>query len=126
MSDLAFIGPGGRTRRTKPLLRTMLGDVLRRNRLEQQRTLADVARAARISMPYLSELERGRKEASSEVLASVCDALRIELSDVLTEVGRDLAKDRADRVPVIKLGAMHHRHDASQARRSGDVVLMAA
>ncbi len=126
MSDLAFIGPGGRTRRPKPLLRTMLGDVLRRNRLEQRRTLADVARAARISMPYLSELERGRKEASSEVLAAVCDALRIELSDVLTEVGRDLARDRADRVRVVKLGAMHHRGSASQARRPGDVVLMAA
>ena len=47
-----------------PLLRTMVGDVLRRIRLEQRRTLADVARAARVSMPYLSELERGRKEAS--------------------------------------------------------------
>jgi transcriptional regulator with XRE-family HTH domain len=125
MSDLAFIGPGGRARRTRPLLRTMLGDVLRRNRLEQGRTLADVARAGRISMPYLSELERGRKEASSEVLAAVCDALRIELSDVLTEVGHDLAKE-ADRVSVVRSQAARRRHDVPQARRSGDVMLMAA
>jgi transcriptional regulator with XRE-family HTH domain len=124
MSDLAFIGPGGRAPRTRPLLRTMLGDVLRRNRLEQGRTLADVARAARISMPYLSELERGRKEASSEVLAVVCDALRIELSDVLTEVGHDLAN--ADRVSVVRSQAARRRHDVPQTRRSGDVMLMAA
>jgi DNA-binding XRE family transcriptional regulator len=130
MADLAFIGPGGRRQRPKPLLRTMLGDVLRRNRLEQGRTLADVARAARISMPYLSELERGRKEASSEVIAAVCDALRIELSDVLTEVGRDLANERA--MPVMRLGmgmgmgAAQRHHNSPSARRSGDVVCLAA
>ena len=77
--------------RPRPLLRTMLGDVLRRTRLEQDRTLADVARAARVSMPYLSEVERGRKEASSEILAAICAALRIDLADLLAEVGSDLA-----------------------------------
>ena len=71
--------------------------MLRRSRLEQRRTLADVARDARVSVPYLSEVERGRKEASSEVLAAVCDALRIELSDLLAEVGRDLAERTAPR-----------------------------
>jgi|SRR5271165_384976 len=76
---------------SRPLLRTTLGDVLRRTRLGQGRTLADVARAARISMQYLSELERGRKEASSEILAAICDALEVDLPDVLAEVGRDLA-----------------------------------
>ena len=80
---------GPRQRRSRPLLRTMLGDVLRRTRRAQGRTLADVSRAARVSMPYLSELERGRKEASSEVLAAICDALRIDLSDLLAEVARD-------------------------------------
>ena len=85
-----------------PLLRTMVGDVLRRIRLEQRRTLADVARAARVSMPYLSELERGRKEASSEVLAAICAALRLDLSDLLAEVGRDLADQR--QAQVIRLG----------------------
>lgn len=76
---------------SRPLLRTTLGDVLRRIRLDQGRTLADVAAAGRISMQYLSELERGRKEASSEILAAICDALEVDLPDVLTEVGRDLA-----------------------------------
>jgi XRE family transcriptional regulator, stress-response regulator len=106
MSDVVYIGPGGRDRRRRPLLRTLVGDVLRRNRLEQRRTLADVARDARVSMPYLSEIERGRKEASSEVLSAVCAALRMELSDLLAEVRHDLVKDRAnlrkDRAEFVK------------------------
>jgi transcriptional regulator with XRE-family HTH domain len=76
----------------QPLLRTMFGEVLRRIRLEQGRTLADVARAAKVSMPYLSELERGRKEASSEILAAICAALGIDLSDLLAEARRDLVQ----------------------------------
>jgi transcriptional regulator with XRE-family HTH domain len=79
--------------------------VLRRVRLAQRRTLADVAEVARVSVPYLSEVERGRKEASSEVLAAICEALRIHLSEVLTEVGRDLAADRAHHAPVVPLDA---------------------
>jgi transcriptional regulator with XRE-family HTH domain len=114
--------------RSKPLLRTLLGDVLRRARHRQRRTLADVARAARVSMPYLSELERGRKEASSEVLAAVCDALRVELSDVLAEVGRELAAERARRLLADRVAAERARHeqfpvvvplDAVRARRAG-------
>src|SRR6185503_5422444 len=100
MSDLAYLGPGGRDGRRRPLLRKLVGDVLRRNRLEQRRTLADVARAARVSMPYLSEIERGRKEASSEVLSAVCGALSLELSELLAAVGRDLAQDRAPAAPA--------------------------
>ncbi|HXW43560.1 MAG TPA: helix-turn-helix transcriptional regulator, partial [Streptosporangiaceae bacterium] len=72
--------------------------------LEQGRTLADVARAARVSMPYLSELERGRKEASSEILAAICDALRIELSDLLARIGSDLSGDRARKASAFRLG----------------------
>jgi len=100
MRNSVLVGPGGRQARPKPLLRTTLGQILRRARREQGRTLADVARAARVSMPYLSELERGRKEASSEVLAAVCDALRIELSDLLAEAGRRLADERARRALI--------------------------
>jgi transcriptional regulator with XRE-family HTH domain len=100
MRDSVLIGPGGHPMRPKPLLRTTLGQILRRARREQGRTLADVARAARVSMPYLSELERGRKEASSEVLAAVCEALRIELSDLLAEAGRHLADERARRALI--------------------------
>jgi transcriptional regulator with XRE-family HTH domain len=99
-------GPG---RRSRPLLRTILGDALRRARLEQRRTLADVARAAKVSLPYLSEVERGRKEASSEVLAAICESLRIDLSDVLAEVGRTLAGARTWRDRTARLDAIGDR-----------------
>ena len=112
------------SRRPRPLLRTTLGEVLRRTRLEQGRTLSDVAHAARVSMPYLSEVERGRKEASSEVLAAVCEALRIELSDVLTEVGRDLAQERARLLRFERPARQHHI--SPPVRRSGDTLLLAA
>ena len=116
MRDSVLIGPGGHPTRPKPLLRTTLGQILRRARREQGRTLADVARAARVSMPYLSELERGRKEASSEVLAAVCEALRIELSDLLAEAGRDLADERARRA-LIEERARRRRERAGELPR---------
>lgn len=67
-------------------LRELLGATLRRRRLAQGRTLRQVAAPAGISLTYLSEIERGRKEPSSEVLVAVCDALGAVLSDVLFEV----------------------------------------
>lgn len=70
------------------LLRDALGETLRDARTRQNRTLRDVSTAANVSLGYLSEVERGRKEASSELLASICDALDVELSDVLTTVSR--------------------------------------
>ncbi|MER5459109.1 helix-turn-helix transcriptional regulator [Streptomyces sp. NPDC002668] len=76
----------------EPLWRHVVGDVLRRERLAQERTLKDVADAARISMPYLSELERGRKEASSEVLAAAARALGLGLADVLALAHGELAR----------------------------------
>jgi len=126
MPGPAVIGPRDRERRSRPLLRTMLGDVLRRTRLEQGRTLADVARVARVSMPYLSELERGRKEASSEVLAAICDALRIELSDLLAGVERKLVDDRARRAPVVRLRTAPYPRVSPQAGVPGDVVCLLA
>lgn len=73
------------------LLRTLLGDALRRERLDQGRTLRDVSAAARVSLGYLSEVERGQKEASSELLASICRALEVRLAEVLGEVSADLS-----------------------------------
>ncbi|MGA4843695.1 helix-turn-helix domain-containing protein [Streptomyces sp. G45] len=78
----------------EPLLRDLVGDVLRRERLAQERTLKDVADAARISVPYLSEVERGRKEASSEVLAAAAHALGLGLADLLALAQRELAAAR--------------------------------
>ncbi|MEU3086049.1 helix-turn-helix domain-containing protein [Streptomyces massasporeus] len=76
----------------EPLWRDLVGDVLRRERLAQERTLKDVADEARISMPYLSEVERGRKEASSEVLAAAAHALGLGLGDLLTRAQGELTR----------------------------------
>lgn len=67
----------------EPGLRTVIGEVLRDERHRQERTLADVAREAAVSLPYLSEVERGRKEVSSELLHAVCVALDLTLVQVL-------------------------------------------
>ncbi|WP_039825763.1 helix-turn-helix domain-containing protein, partial [Nocardia testacea] len=64
------------------LLREAIGDSLRRARLAQSRTLREVSTSARVSLGYLSEVERGRKEASSELLAAICEALDVPLSRV--------------------------------------------
>lgn len=76
----------------EPLWRDVVGDVLRRERLAQKRTLKDVAEAARISVPYLSEVERGRKEASSEVLGAAARSLGLGLADVLSLAQGELAR----------------------------------
>ncbi|MBO1332993.1 helix-turn-helix domain-containing protein [Streptomyces sp. VRA16 Mangrove soil] len=76
----------------EPLWRHVVGDVLRRRRRAQGRTLQDVADVAGISMPYLSEVERGRKEASSEMLAAVAGALGLGLVDVLALAQGELAR----------------------------------
>lgn len=68
------------------LLRHAIGATLRRIRLDRSLTLRTVADEARISMPYLSEIERGRKEASSEILAVICRALDMTVLDLLHEV----------------------------------------
>ncbi len=73
------------------VLRQHLGDELRRQRQQQGRTLRQVSASARVSLGYLSEIERGQKEASSELLASICGALEIPLSQVLRNVGDDIA-----------------------------------
>ena len=73
------------------LLRRLLGDVLRRQRQRQGRTLREVSSSARVSLGYLSEVERGQKEASSELLSSICDALELRMSELLREVSDELA-----------------------------------
>jgi transcriptional regulator with XRE-family HTH domain len=72
-------------------LREAVGGALRRRRLAQGRTLREVAEAAGVSLTYLSEVERGRKEASSEVLEAVCAALRLGLAELFFEVAETLA-----------------------------------
>jgi transcriptional regulator with XRE-family HTH domain len=73
------------------LVRRLLGDVLRQQRQRQGRSLRDVSAEARVSMGYISEIERGQKEASSECLAAICAALDVPLSIVLAEVSAEMA-----------------------------------
>jgi len=82
-----------------PLVREVIGDVLREARRTQGRTLREVSDSARVSLGYLSEVERGRKEPSSELLHAICDALDVPLSSVLTDAGERMASEErtADR-----------------------------
>ncbi|WP_432836288.1 helix-turn-helix domain-containing protein [Dactylosporangium sp. CA-092794] len=73
------------------LLRRVIGDALRARRQAQHRTLRQVSTAANVSLGYLSEIERGQKEASSELLAAICEALGAALSEVLRDVSDTLA-----------------------------------
>jgi XRE family transcriptional regulator, stress-response regulator len=83
------------------LLRHLLGDVLRRLRLRQGRTLREVSAAARVSLGYLSEVERGQKEASSELLSAICEALGTPLSQVFREVSDNFALAELQNEPVL-------------------------
>jgi transcriptional regulator with XRE-family HTH domain len=97
------------------LLRHFLGDALRRLRLRQGRTLREVSAAARVSLGYLSEVERGQKEASSELLASICGALGAPLSQVLREVSDNFALAELQNEPVLTGAREPARQDAVAA-----------
>ena len=126
--------------RPEPLLRRLVGSAFRRRRGAQGRPLADVAGEARISIAYLSEIERGRKEPSSEVLVAVCRALDMRLADLLTEVSTELraadARAVADARGVADVRQLTSRAErpavlaegpaGSSGRRSGDAYLSVA
>lgn len=97
------------------LVREAIGEVLRRHRVEQGRTLREVSQAAAVSLGYLSEVERGKKEPSSELLASICLALRIPLAQLFVEVSRELIAAEAAR--AVSVGA-----HGSPAAPAGTVV----
>ena len=82
------------------LFRRLLGDVLRAKRMQRGMTLRDVSAEARVSLGYISEIERGQKEASSELLSSLCAALDVPLSDVLQDVSSLVAVEEAASVSV--------------------------
>ena len=88
-----------------PLLRTVLGTQLRRYRQEQGRTLREVSRAAQVSLGYLSEIERGQKEPSSELLAAICEALAVPLSHVLLAASADVALHEVTGATVLAIPA---------------------
>ena len=88
-SDLAEPATVARTRPV--LVRDLIGETLREERVAQGRTLREVSKGARVSLGYLSEVERGQKEASSELLAAICAALNLPLSVALNVVSEKMA-----------------------------------
>jgi transcriptional regulator with XRE-family HTH domain len=82
------------------ILRRVVGEQLRRLRQDQGRTLRDVSSAARVSLGYLSEIERGQKEPSSELLAAICAALGVPLSSLLRSVSDEVAALEAAQAAV--------------------------
>ncbi|WGL50938.1 helix-turn-helix transcriptional regulator [Nocardioides sp. BP30] len=97
------------------LFRRLLGDVLRAQRVERGMTLREVSAGARVSLGYISEIERGQKEASSELLASLCSAMDVSLATVLREVSDAVAIEEAATLPT-----------RIPVRTAGDVVASAA
>jgi len=95
------------------LLREVIGDVLRRARMTQGRTLREVSDSARVSLGYLSEVERGRKEASSELLGAICGALEVPLSQVLSDAGEEMAGQERAAAPALTRSAAGPNIDAT-------------
>jgi transcriptional regulator with XRE-family HTH domain len=83
------------------LLRTHIGSTLRSARVAQGRTLREVAKSARVSLGYLSEVERGQKEASSELLNSICSALNLSLSSLLIDVAHQIKVSTSPTLTVV-------------------------
>ena len=89
------------------LFRASLGDVLRAERMRQGMTLRELSSSARVSLGYISEIERGQKEASSELLSALCEALDVPLSGVLREVSDHVAiEELALEAPVVRGGVV--------------------
>ncbi len=84
------------------LLREAIGGSLRRARTARRRTLRDVSRRARVSLGYLSEVERGRKEPSSELLAAICEALDVALPDLLSEAAETISAAMAEEMVSLR------------------------
>jgi transcriptional regulator with XRE-family HTH domain len=87
------------------LLRTHIGSVLRDARVSQGRTLRDVAASANISLGYLSEVERGQKEASSELLNAICLALNLSLIHVIATVQSSIERAETPTLTVVDANA---------------------
>ena len=116
------------------IFRRLLGEVLRAHRMRRGFTLRQVSADARVSLGYISEIERGQKEASSELLASICAALDVPLSEVLSDVSDAVALEEAalamqleDVTVTTPLNTTSIQGPQSgSGPRSGDVVASAA
>ena len=111
------------------IFRRLLGEVLRDQRMRQGRTLRQVSGDARVSLGYISEIERGQKEASSELLASICAALDAPLSEILSEVSDAVALEEAAlamQLEDVAVDTTSLRSPRDAGPRAGDVVASAA
>ena len=111
------------------VFRRLLGEVLRRRRVAQGRTLRQLSGDARVSLGYISEIERGQKEASSELLAAICAALDAPLSEILSEVSDAVALEEAAlamQLEKITVDTTSLHGPQSEGPRTGDVVASAA
>src|SRR3954449_9844662 len=118
------VAPADGRRTQMVLFRRQLGDVLRGERMRRGMTLRQLSSEARISLGYISEIERGQKEASSELLSSLCDALDVALSDVLREVSDAVAlEEAASALAAAGLTPLEHLRART---RAGEVVASAA
>src|ERR1700748_1330233 len=114
------------------LFRRLLGDVLRAQRMRRGMTLREVSAEARVSLGYISEIERGQKEASSELLASICAALDVPLSEILSEVSDAVALEEAalamqlEKITVDTTSLHDPDSPHPDGPRRGDVVASAA
>ncbi len=111
------------------LFRRLLGEVLRSRRMDQGRTLRQLSGDARVSLGYMSEIERGQKEASSELLASICTALDVPLSEILSEVSDAVALEEAAmgvRLSAVELRPEPLTRPVARRASDGDVVASAA
>src|SRR3954454_402175 len=114
------------------LLRHAIGSVLRRIRTERGTTLRELSEDSRVSVPYLSEIERGRKEASSEILAALCRVLGVSEGELLTRVAAEfggaqvlaLVPERAGADDVRTTAELHPSFVVATAQKS-DVVALA-
>lgn len=105
------------------LFRRLLGDVLRSARMQRGMTLRELSADARVSLGYISEIERGQKEASSELLASLCQAMDLPLSEVLRDVADAVALEEAALEVSMEVVAST---PITAGRSAGDVVASAA
>ena len=110
------------------LFRRLLGDVLRSRRMDQGRTLRQLCADARVSLGYMSEIERGQKEASSELLAAICTALDVPLSEILSDVADAVALEEAAMAVRLEQVEIGSKPLSTSSRRDpeGDVVASAA
>ena len=106
------------------IFRRLLGEVLRAQRMRQGRTLRQVSADARVSLGYISEIERGQKEASSECLAAICQALEVPLSVIMQKVSGEIAREEEAVAGLTSLPTP--ASSAAEIRVASDVTNVAA